>query len=258
MREVRERSKEDKVRGRGNRRFRTGIHRQLTAKLRRELMKGQRNDGRNAGVQAVDGIAHGVKRLTSVTVGALAGAVGGSVVLVALCMVLLIAGVMASPFGILFANEPVSGAVSLSEAVEEINREYTETLETLQEGDYDSIVVQGTPPDWREVVAVFAVHMTTNGGMDVAILDAEYVKKLRTVFWDMCTITSEVEIIFHPDTNSRDGMDTSWIERKLKITIETKSADEMRMEYDFDAVQNDALSELLSETELLDELLGCD
>ena len=246
MREVRERVQEDKIKGRGNARRRTGIQRQLTAKLRRELVRNRQSDNQNAGVQATDRIVHAMKRLTSGTVGALAGLMGSSVLLVALCMVVLIAGVAASPFGILFANESVLGAVTLDEAVAEIEQEYSKTLEELQEGDYDSVSIQGAPPDWKEVVVVFAVQTTINNGIDVAVLDVERVEKLRTVFWDMCILTSKVEVIFHLDTNSRDGVDTSWIERKLKITIEAKSADDMRIEYNFDAAQNDVLSELLN------------
>ena len=72
--------------------------------------------------------------------------------------------------------------------------EYSARLAELQEGDYDSIQLHGNPPDWQEVAAVFASHTAgAEDGVDVATLDADRVERLRTTFWDMCSIFSEEE-----------------------------------------------------------------
>ena len=47
--------------------------------------------------------------------------------------------------------------MALSTAIAQINQEYAEKLDALQNGDYDQIIINGSPPDWKEVVAVFAV-----------------------------------------------------------------------------------------------------
>ena len=61
-------------------------------------------------------------------VGAVAGLLGGGALLLALFAVLLVAAVVASPFGILFSSEPSPGNVTLNVAVAQINAEYNERL----------------------------------------------------------------------------------------------------------------------------------
>lgn len=128
-----------------------------------------------------------------------AAAAGGSVVLALLVLICVVGLLIASPFGILFANEPAdSTSVALSTAIAQINEEYAGKLEELQAGDYDQIIIDGAPPDWREVVAVFAVKTAgTNDGVDVVTLDAGRVERLREVFWDMVSLSSEAETIDH-------------------------------------------------------------
>ena len=134
--------------------------------------------------------------------------------------------------------------------------ELSNQLELLQSGDYNSFDVQGQGPDWREVVAVFAVKTAgADDGVDVAALTPDRVERLKTVFWDMCAVTSEVETIDHPDSDPDDDTDDSWTESILHITITAKSADDMRTEYAFTDYQNEALTELLAELATVDILL---
>ena len=124
-----------------------------------------------------------------------AAAAGGSVILALLVLICVVGLLIASPFGILFANEPAdSSSVALSTAIAQINVEYADKLEELQEGDYDQIIIDGAPPDWREIVAVFAVKTAgTNDGVDVVTLDADRVERLKEVFWEMTSLSSAVE-----------------------------------------------------------------
>ena len=168
--------------------------------------------------------------------------------LVALCIIILVAAVVASPFGIFFADQQKEpGAISPSAAVAQINVEYAARLAELQEGDYDSIQIHGSPPDWREVIAVFPCKTAgADDGVDVTVFDEDRVERLRVVFWDMTAITTEVEVIEHEDST----------EVMLHIYIEAKTADEMREIYRFTKYQNEALDVLLEEMELLGGLLG--
>lgn len=164
-------------------------------------------------------------------------------------MVFLIAAVIASPFGILFANEPSPGAVTLNEAITQINTELADALAALQVGDYDSVDIQGQPPNWEEVIAVFACRTAGAGdGVDVASLTPDRVERLRTVFWDMCLISAELETIPHGDSDPDDGIDDSWTERILHITITSKTSDDMKTIYSFTDDQNSALDTLLAES----------
>ena len=195
-------------------------------------------------------------KAVSSLISAIAGLLGGAFLIPIICLIVLVAAIIASPFGILFANEPTPGAMPLNVAVGQLNMELANTLETMQTGDYDSIDIQGQGPDWREVVAVFAARTAgADDGTDVAALTPDRVDRLKAVFWDMCAISSEVETISHPDSDPDDDTDDSWTERILHITITAKTAEDMRTEYAFTEYQNRALTELLAELATMDLLL---
>ena len=193
-----------------------------------------------------------LRRAADALISALAGLVGGSVVLVALVVIIIIAAVASSPFGLYFAAERnAPNAVSVAEAVAQVNIAYNTKLEELQTGDYDSIDIQGQAPDWPEVLAVFAARTAgAEDGVDVATLDADRVDRLTVVFWDMTEITSWVETIDHSGGDDDDG----WTEYILHITITPKTADEMRTAYAFTRYQNEALDELLADRATLASL----
>ena len=192
------------------------------------------------------------RRAAAALISALAGFVGGTVVLVALVVIIIIAAVASSPFGLYFAAERnAPDTVSVAEAVAQVNIAYNAKLEELQAGDYDSIDIQGQTPDWPEVLAVFAAKTAgTDDGVDVATLDADRVARLAAVFWDMTEIASWVETIDHPGSGDDDG----WTEYILHITITPKTADEMRTIYSFTRYQNEALDELLADRTTLASL----
>lgn len=166
--------------------------------------------------------------------------------------IVLVAALMASPFGILFANEPSPDTIPLNAAVAEVGKEICSTLAELQDGDYDYIDLAGVLPDWREVIAVFAARTAgAENGVDVATMDADRVDRLKTVFWDMTEITSEVDTIYHD--GGENGED--WTEHILHLAVAAKSAEEMSTDYRFTAYQKKALAELLDDPALLDALL---
>lgn len=166
--------------------------------------------------------------------------------------IVLVAALMASPFGILFANEPSPDTIPLNAAVAEVGKEVCSALAELQDGDYDSIDLTGALPGWREVIAVFAVRTAgAENGVDVATMDADRVDRLKAVFWDMTEITSEVETIRHD--GGENGED--WTEHILHLAVAAKSAEEMSTAYHFTAYQKKALAELLDDPALLDALL---
>lgn len=187
-------------------------------------------------------------------VSALASLVGGTALVLILVVVLIIGALLASPFGLLFSNEPTRDAVPLSAAVAQVNIELTDRLADLQNGDgYDRVEILGHPPDWREVAAVFAVKTAgAENGADVAALTPEKVELLRGVFWDMCTVSSEIKTVEHPAS----GDTAAWSEEVLFISISAKTAEEMRTTYALTEFQSQSLNELLAEMDTLGSLLG--
>ena len=183
-------------------------------------------------------------------------AAGGWVVIVIVIVICLIGMLIASPFGIFFAdpgNAP--GAVSPAQAVGKINQELADHLEALQTNGYDSVEVVGQPPAWAEVLAVFAVRVAGGNGADVSdvvILDANRVAKLSDTFWAMTKITTETKTVEHPAS----GDTAAWTEKILVITITPRTSDDMRVFYSFSAEQNTQLDELLENRDLLTQLAG--
>lgn len=181
----------------------------------------------------------------------------GGVIIIAVCALMLIAGIAASPFGILFANEPQGdGAIQLNAAVAKINAEYAARLDELQDGEFEEIIVNGDAPDWREVVAVFACKVAGGkNGIDVATMDEKRISLLRSVFWDMVSLDFEIETVETEDDDP-DNIGGIIVKNTLKITIGHKTADDMRSAYNFSKAQNKALDELLSDPTLLKGLMS--
>lgn len=222
------------------------------AEAQRTMAQGTKKTARAAADLSRKAAAATAKTVKAL-IGALSALVGGATLAAALCVIFLIAAVIASPFGLLFSNEPSPGAVPLNAAVTQINIELTDKLALLQAGDYDSVDVQGSGPDWREVAAVFACKTALSvDGVDVAALTPDRVDRLKAVFWDMCEITTSVETIDHPAS----GTVEAWTEKILHITVTARTADEMRTVYLFTPEQNRALTELLAELSGIGTLMG--
>lgn len=228
-------------------------------KAQRAMLQDSVENGGNAAkklsgtaVQAIKAMGRGVASAVS----SILSAGSGAVVLVLFLTVILVAAIVASPFGILFSNESrEAGVVPISAAVAQVNYEFNERLETMQTADdYDSISVTGQPADWIEVLAVFAVKVAGSNdadAADVATMDADRIARLKAVFWDMTTIAHRIEVIHHPGSGDDDG----WTERNLYITITAKTAEEMKTAYHFNRNQIAALEELLEQRALLLELI---
>ncbi|MDE6261381.1 MAG: C40 family peptidase [Oscillospiraceae bacterium] len=225
-------------------------------KVQREAQRGMLQKSKRAAQATADlskKAAQATVKAVKELISALAALVGGGTLAATMCVIFLVAAVIASPFGILFANEPSPGAVPLNAAVNQINMELSDKLEVLQAGDYSAIDIQGAAPDWREVAAVFACKTAMGAGsVDVAALTPERVERLRAVFWDMCALSSSVETIEHEATADTEA----WTEKKLHITITPKSADDMRTAYAFSTDQSNTLTELLGELDVLGGLLA--
>ena len=182
-------------------------------------------------------------------------AAGGWVVIVIVLVIFMAGMLIASPFCIFFADgSNAPDAVSPSAAVAQINGELADRLADLQEdGTYDRVEVQGQPPAWSDVLAVFAAKTAgAEDGMDVAVLDPQRMDLLRTVFWDMTKITTTAETVDIPASGSASAS----TEEVLTITITARTPDDMRVFYIFTSWQNEALDELLANSDLLTALAG--
>ena len=172
-------------------------------------------------------------------------AAGGWVVIVVVLVICMIGLLIASPFGIFFSDGGGSpDAASPTAVIAQINSEYADRLSSLQTGGtYDRVEIQGRPPSWADVFAVFAAKTASGSdGASVAVLDTATVEKLRTVFWDMTKITTAETEVEYP----AEGETEAWTEKVLTITVTPRTPDDMRVFYAFTDQQNAALDELLT------------
>ena len=72
----------------------------------------------------------------------------------------------------------------------------------------------------------------------------------------MCEITTATQTVDVPDSNPDDDVDDSHTETALTITITSKTAEQMRLEYSFTKYQNDALDVLLENLGSLNVPMG--
>lgn len=218
-----------------------------TQDAQRKMLKKSNNRAVRAAAAAAKKLAEAAAKAVKELISALASLGGGTALFIVFSIVIVAGAFLASPLGILFADEQqADDTVPLATAIAEIQGEYHVELERLQNGDFVSVQIVGQAPDWREVVAVFASKTAgAEDGVDVFTLDEERVELLRQVFWDMCEITTATQTVDVPDSDPDDDVDDSHTETALTITITAKTAEQMRLEYDFSKYQNDALDILL-------------
>ncbi len=218
-----------------------------TQDAQRKMLKKSNNRAARAATAAAKKLTEAAAKAVKELISALARLGGGTALFVVFSIVIVAGAFLASPLGILFADEQESeDTVPLATAIAEIQGEYHAELERLQNGDFVSVQIIGQAPDWREVVAVFASKTAgAEDGIDVFTLDEERVELLRQVFWDMCEITTATQTVDVPDSDPDDDVDDSHTGIALTITITAKTAEQMRLIYAFTKYQNDALDILL-------------
>ena len=223
---------------------------QETAKRTAEIVR--------AGIKALWVAAHTLAAALA------AGGMAVVAVILVICMVAMVAG---SAFGIFFAAEPTGDGIGVTEAITELNGEYQEQLQEIEDGEeYDRQEIESNDGSyaiaWQDVLTVFASYVSgAEDGAPVAYLDEENLDRLRTTLWDMNEVDHRIEAQSHdvevPGEEGNTSTETI-NETVLVIELTHRSPEEMRDEYDFNARQNEYLSLLLAEdtAPLWGELLG--
>lgn len=187
------------------------------------------------------------------------GLLGGAGALIALILIIGgAAAVIGTPFGVFWSGND-SDAQSVPQAVALINSEFSAKINQIQtENPTDSVVIHREPDggsdlsitNWTDIIAVFAVKTAgaDADATDVVTIDEERIDRIRTVFWDMNTISYYVQTIKHEDST----------ETLLHITITSKKAADMPDFYHFNKNQREALVEVLKPeyAQMLAELVG--
>ena len=176
------------------------------------------------------------------------------VVILIICMVGLLVG---SVFGIFFSGEDIGSGYTMPMAIAEINREYADEIKKIRDDNaHDEVQMSGKRAEWKEVLAVYAVKVNTDpdNPIEVATMDEQKKELLKSVFWDMNSISHRTESVTYTETVVTDDDEGNLVETEqevtktiLYITISHKTADEMAVQYGFSAEQKAQLAELLSD-----------
>ena len=151
-----------------------------------------------------DAVMSGLKALWAVAhTQVLAIAAGGSVAVLVIVIICMIALVIGSGFGVFFAAEPAGDGMSLADAITQLNGEYQDRLEEIEnDHPHDRLAITSNDGSyaiaWQDVLAVFAARTSgAENGAPVAYLDEANLERLRQIMWDMNEITWEVETQTH-------------------------------------------------------------
>ncbi|WP_347490496.1 peptidoglycan DD-metalloendopeptidase family protein [Desulfoscipio sp. XC116] len=191
-----------------------------------------------------------VKAAAVLTKGLIALVGSGGAVLALFLIIIAVAALLSSPFGVLFSDENKdAGVTPVSVVIQEVNEEYNQRIEDIKnDNTWDTLDVQyvGTGGSrgniWIDILAVFAVKTAlAEDGMDVVTIDQARVDLIREVFWDMTEIDHWTETVAHTDSDGE-----TWYERVLHIVITQRTAGEQAEIYRFNDDQKEVLEDLLS------------
>lgn len=193
---------------------------------------------------------------------------GGAVAVIIIIVICLLGLIVASAFGIFAGNEvgKATGDTSrdLRAAVSEINTEYYERIQGIRSGvenlDKTTIRINGEVGAmtgvWQDVLSVYSVDTAHGENATLAIdFDASKKEKLRSIFWDMVSISYRVterkvmeETPILEDAQGVAAVEmTEVIYRDVTINVTTKSAVKASELYSFTGEQNKVLSELMDD-----------
>ena len=202
-------------------------------------------------VTAVKAIIAGVKSLVA------AIAAGGWVAVVIIIVLMLVALIVGSCFGIFFASEDTGSPMTMQGVVWEINTDYQSSLDTIRNMTvHNKLEFSGSRAVWPEVLAVYAVRVNTdsNNPQDVASMDNAKKAMLQEIFWAMNQINSRIktaeETVIIEDVDEEGNItetETTQIITTLYINVTHKTAMTMAYEYGFTEEQKQMLNELLQD-----------
>lgn len=195
-----------------------------------------------------------IAALRSLVMALIAGGWLSTMVIIVIMLIALISG---SVFGIFFSGEDSGNGMTMKDAVREINEEYEMKLDEEKESvDYDVLEMSGNRAVWKDVLSVYSVKVNTDetNPQEVATMNDEKKELLKDIFWQMNEISSETEtktetVIVETDDGEGNIVEeeTEVTQKYLYIKVSHKTIDEMIEEYNFNDKQKALLNELLKE-----------
>ena len=200
---------------------------------------------------AVKAIIAGTKALIAVI------AAGGWIAIVVIIVICLVALIIGSCFGIFFSGEDSGTGQTMRTAVQEINTDYDNKLDSIQNSTtHDTMEMSGSRAVWKEVLAVYSVKVNTDSDnpQEVATMDDTKNQLLKDIFWEMNSISSRSETNTETEITETDDGHGNIVQTEstvtkvyLYITVNHKTVDEMAAQYGFNQEQKKYLADLLKD-----------
>ena len=220
-----------------------------TAKVSKRIVE----QGRKLAIEGAKKTIQGIKVITKVTVSAIktiiAGmksligmlAAGGTAAIIAIIIICFIGLIATSIYGIFLSSEKTSkDGITMKDVVAECNQEFSDKLELTQnQTPHEAYVLEGNMASWKDILTIYAIKQS-NGVNEQEVITIDDNKKaiIKKIFWDMNEITYEVktENVENSRTNT---LEPPTIEEKevLHIYINSKTADDMKVLYNFNQAQ---------------------
>lgn len=175
----------------------------------------------------------------------------GSVAVIIIIVICLVALLLGSVFGIFFANEGESR--TMTSVISEVNQEVYRKIENEQFlNKADDVVIDSSYSNWKEIIAVYSVKYSNNTSENsiVMYLNDDNVGKLKRIFYDFNTIKTEVkreQVQEKYDDYLKGEQTRTIIKNILHIKIESKTLEEIEKKYGFTDEQKKQVNELLDE-----------
>ena len=177
-------------------------------------------------------------------------AAGGWVAVLVIVVILLVAAILGSVFGIFASEKGYDDAPSMPDVVSQINSDFSAKIDSLIAANpHDKLVINNSGSasmvaNWVEILAIYDVLVATDpeNPMEVATLNNSKIEKLKTVFWVMNDISYSVSVV-EVGTDKDTGEQIT--ETDLTITVSYKTVDDMITYYGFSAARASQVRELL-------------
>ena len=138
----------------------------------------------------------------------------------------------------------------MKKVVAECNNEFADKLQDIQDkNEHDDYVLEGSMSSWKDVLLIYTIKQSNGiNEQEVMTLDEKKKQKIKDIFWDMNSLSSEVktENVIEQGVNT-DEMPTEVEKKVLHIKITSKTAEQMKNEYHFNNAQIKQYNELSDE-----------
>ncbi len=188
-------------------------------------------------------------------------AAGGWVSVIIIVVIMLVALVAGSSYGIFFSSEDTNSPMTMKSVVHELNMDYQSQIDRLRNTlEYDKVETTGARAVWPEVLSVYAVKLNTDPDepQEVATVNEEKKAMLEDIFWEMNRIehrlvTTQETVVEESADEEGNIIETPTIQNvtTLYITISHKSAEDMALGHGFNDEQKLMLKELLRDENLM-------